>query len=283
MERTHKPHHKETAPLPYPLESTIPTRSSHDWSVRSYESKSGSELRAGSLEDFEDPCSSLRHFNTMLFIDDSVHMRQHWEEVESLIKVIGPICTKYDPNGIDIEFIHHRPRSSFLTGKTGYTHIGFATGNPDIPDNVEGIFGRVGPKGKCKMDRRLSPILDTYLSEYDLNLRRTGRRIMPLNVIIITSGVTDDNPYHTLVRTARELDKFDAPPYQVGIQFFQVGKEPDATWALASIDDELSREENVRDIVDTVTWTGKPGELSPAALLKVLLGAVKRSIDEMAV
>ena len=36
-------------------------------------------------------------------------------------------------------------------------------------------------------------------------------------------------------------------------------------------------------MIDTVTWTGKPGELSAEGVLKVVLGSVCKSIDRMEV
>ncbi len=53
-----------------------------------------------------------------------------------------------------------------------------------------------------------------------------------------------------MIRCSRSL----APhrrPYQLGIQFIQVGDDPDATAFLMELDDDLKAESGVRDIVDT--------------------------------
>lgn len=52
---------------------------------------------------------------------------------------------------------------------------------------------------------------------------------------------------------AKRLDKADAPPYQVGIRFFQVGNEHGAVEALQELDDGLAgKASGLRDVVDTV-------------------------------
>ncbi|KAI5923473.1 hypothetical protein F4810DRAFT_669027 [Camillea tinctor] len=244
----------------------------------------GVETLVESFRESEDPCAALRHFNTMLLIDDSAHMEEHWTEVKQILDIIAPVLTMYDPNGIDIEFINYWPLEYLITGRRGYTGVVTATGNLELEDNVEAVFAKAEPKGKCRMDRRLRSILEDYVEDYKDELSETGQRMRPLNLIVVTSGIMDKTtPYYTLVKAARELDQLGAPPYQLGIQFFQVGREPEATLALQTLDRQLHSEEGVRDIVDTVTWTGGPGELSPGALLKTILGAVKRSIDKMAV
>ena len=82
---------------------------------------------------------------------------------------------------------------------------------------------------------------------------------------------------------AKKLDQLEAPPYQVGVQFFQVGNEPGAREALEELDDGLSElvEGGVRDIVDTVTWASTEGSISLTGelILKCLLGAVNRRLD----
>lgn len=237
----------------------------------------------------EDPYAFLRHFDTAFLIDDSAAMGNYWSQVGALLDQIAPICTEHDRNGIDIYFVNHHPRGYLfhnLIGnakdRAGYLHIGQVTGAPSMRDNVAGIFSSVRPHGKCRLDHRLSHILDGYVDAMRRE-RRRNRRVRPLNLIVITAGVTNDDPTETLARTARELDKMGAPPYQVGVQFFRVGENEQARRALEFVDDGLAEAMDFRDMVDTVTWSGRPGELSPDAVLKVVLGAVERSIDKQEV
>lgn len=111
----------------------------------------------------------------------------------------------------------------------------------------------------------------------------------PLNLIVLTDGVPSDDLESVLLATAKKLDKLDAPPYQIGVQFFQVGNEPGAKEALEELDDELSSmvAGGVRDIVDTCTWAGDASSseggvsLTADGILKVCLGSVNRRLDRV--
>ncbi len=66
------------------------------------------------------------------------------------------------------------------------------------------------------------------------------------------------------------------------MQFFQVGNDQTASEALAHLDDELGPSHGVRDMIDTVSWNARDaGEktLTASAVLKTILGAVKRHVD----
>ena len=101
----------------------------------------------------------------------------------------------------------------------------------------------------------------------------------PLNVIVVTDGVPSDDVESVIVAAARKLDRWEAPAWQVGVQFFQVGEERGAAEALRELDDGLgSQGGGVRDMVDTVPWAGGEG-LNADGMLKILLGAVNRRLD----
>lgn len=214
-------------------------------------------------------------------------MQQCWDEVGDIIRIIAPICIEYDNNGIDIEFVNHRASGYYLTNRSGYKHIGLLEGRLDMHDSVAGIYHNVNPKGKCRMDKRLASILDPYMHDYETSLNRSGdeKLTTPLNIIVISDMAWDSDQFDldALTRTARRLDILRAPRYQVGVQLFRVGDVGRQVNAAAArfVDDLVWKERGVRDIADMATWTGKPGELSPNDILKVLLGGVRRSIDYM--
>jgi len=93
--------------------------------------------------------------------------------------------------------------------------------------------------------------------------------------------VPSDDVESVIVATAKKLDKWDAQPWQIGIQFFQVGNEPGAAKHLATLDDEI---ENIgggcRDIVDTVPYADGYS-LTADGILKTLLGAVNKRLDRV--
>lgn len=94
-----------------------------------------------------------------------------------------------------------------------------------------------------------------------------------------------------------QLDRGDFPLSQVGIQFLQIGNDsevslspsvrlsPDMSWvlihqareALQELDEGLAAAHGVRDMVDTVLFTGE--EVSADLIVKTLLGGINRRLD----
>jgi uncharacterized protein YegL len=203
----------------------------------------------------EDPYSFLATFDTTLLIDDSGSMAgRSWREVSQALSTIAPIVTRHDADGIDIYFLNHKsshpgvPSEGIAPG--GYRGIKRAA-------TITEIFGRVRPSGGTPTGIRVHNILKPYLAKLEQEIA-AGRDLKPLNLIILTDGVPSDDVESVIISAAKKLDKLDAPPFQIGLQFFQVGNEEGAKEALQELDDGLSElvEGGVRDMVDTVTWTG---------------------------
>ncbi|ORY66098.1 uncharacterized protein BCR38DRAFT_429234 [Pseudomassariella vexata] len=265
---------------PYPLEPTIPAGPSSQRTppTRPYQNVS--------IE--KDPYAFLTHFDTAFLIDDSASMEPYWDEVESLLVSISSICIGHDPNGIDIYFLHHRPRGYIplisSTADSGYRNIGLVEGIPDFHDNVEGIFRDVKPHGRCKLGDRLDSLLSAIVFNVDQHRRRTrGIFPRPLNLIVITASILHGRSLGlgpAVVNAARRLDKMEAPRHQIGVQLFQVGKNVNARKTMEFVDEQLYKERGVRDIADTMTWEGEPGRLTAEGVLKVVGGAVSRALDK---
>jgi von Willebrand factor type A domain len=223
----------------------------------------------------DSPYAFLTQFDTVFLIDDSGSMAgRSWRETAAALSAITPICTSHDSDGIDIYFLNHR-NSQNPTG--GYTNITTTVG-------VESIFNSVRPLGGTPTGTRLHHILKPYLMQVEAAIERQAHGhdiiVKPLNIIVITDGVASDDVEATIVQAAKKLDAWGAEPWQVGIQFFQVGHEPDAAEDLQELDDALSGEHGIRDIVDTVPWSGDDGQVLTAdLLLKVVLGSVNRRLD----
>ncbi|OCT50187.1 von Willebrand factor [Cladophialophora carrionii] len=224
----------------------------------------------------DSPYAFLRTFDTIFLIDDSGSMAgRSWRETSSALAAIAPICTAHDPDGIDVYFLNHRNPHS--------THGGYT--NLTTPGAVQSLFQNVRPLGGTPTGTRLNQILKPYLAELADSLERQAHghdaTVKPLNMIVITDGVPSDDVESVIVSAARKLDSMAAEPWQVGVQFFQVGREPEARDMLQELDDALSGEYHIRDMVDTVPWSGDDGDegLTGQGLLKVCLGSVVRRWD----
>lgn len=228
----------------------------------------------------DDKYAFLSSFDTVFVVDDSGSMAgSPWREVAAVLRSITPICTAHDSDGIDLYFLNHKSGTQGPTnkGKDGYYNI-------NSPETMAEIFNSVRPYGTTPTGTRLQSILKPYLTS--LSSAKDMEDVKPVNIIVITDGRPTDDPESSIVQNAMKLDKLEAPPHQVGIQFFQVGIDKDATEALRELDDDLAGQ-GVRDIVDTVTWDGtasnSTGALSADGILKVVLGAVIRRLDRKSV
>lgn len=208
----------------------------------------------------------LKSFDTIFLIDDSGSMAgRSWKETGKALEAITPICTQRDADGIDIYFLNH-PDSSLYKNITSAGTI------------IE-IFQSVRPSGATPTGQRLNKILRPYLQRYEKNPETTK----PVNIIVITDGEPSDDVESPIIQAAKKLDRLEAPAWQVGIQFFQVGKEPGAREHLKQLDDglrELAGDDDLRDMVDTVPFTGDDNTgLTAEGVLKVCLGSVNRKLD----
>jgi hypothetical protein len=234
----------------------------------------------------DDPYAFLSNFDTVILVDDSGSMGgRSWRDTLLALKTITPICTAHDLDGIDIHFLNHPDRKEFSNVKSA--------------GHVEEIFGTVKPRGTTPTGMRLKSLLEPYLERLEgkgtgavknllsfgkskkVALQKRFETIKPLNIIVITDGVPNDDVESVVINAAKRLDKMDAPAWQVGIQFFQVGNERGAAEALKELDDGIAElGSGCRDIVDTVPWRGNTGEgLNGDGILKVVLGAVNRRLD----
>jgi hypothetical protein len=213
--------------------------------------------------DDSDPYAFLTQFDTVFLIDDSGSMAgRSWRETQKALEAITPICTSHDADGIDIYFLNEQDNPWYHNVRTSST--------------VAEIFSAVRPRGSTPLGQRLNKILKPYLARCEANLELTK----PMNIIVITDGEPSDDPEGVIVQAAKKLDALDAPVWQVGIQFFQVGKEAGAKEYLQSLDDELGGGQNIRDMVDTQPWTNdNDEELNADGIMKTVLGAVNRRLD----
>ncbi|KAL9081539.1 MAG: hypothetical protein Q9159_007271, partial [Coniocarpon cinnabarinum] len=223
----------------------------------------------------DDQFAFLGHFDTVFLIDDSGSMAgRSWRECSAALEKITPLCTKYDADGIDIHFLNARDEPHFK--------------NVTDPTTIHEIFNEVRPWGSTPTGVRLNRIMKDYIKKLRQAEKAHGdcSSVKPLNIIVITDGDPSDDLQSPLINAAHALDDMeDAEPWQMGVQFVQVGEEPEARRLLESLDDDLSKVSRqqfgkpCRDIVDTVPYNGR--SMDRDTLVKVVLGGVNKRYDMM--
>ena len=218
----------------------------------------------------DDPYAFLSDFDTVFLIDDSGSMSgERWDQTRSALEAIVPICTAHDADGIEIYFLNKKDSSKFL--------------NVTSLDAVNDIFHQVSPGGLTPTGKRLDDILSPYLKTLE-SAGVTQPKPKPLNIIVITDGCPTDgkNLESAIVNAATRLDALQAPGWQIGIQFFQVGGDQNAAQSLVILDDKLQETYKIRDMVDTVPWKAE-SSFDGTFILKVVTGAVNRRLDRRVV
>ncbi|KAI1186439.1 hypothetical protein F5B17DRAFT_403966 [Nemania serpens] len=274
-----------------------------------------SRLRGKQNAEQADRFNFLGEFDTVFLIDDSASMTwddvgssslrrgelSRWEQTRNIIEQIVPTCMKYDQDGIDIYFLNDpyqhgmfnkpgqdhgswRKAGNREQGKASHVYIGITE-----PDDVKRLFDSRRPNGGTPTGERLGDIMKTYVDCFEARKRRGKTLPKPLNIIVITDGEAGDKEAlrNNLIAQAERLDKLSAPYYQLGVQFFQAGKDAAAAAHLSELDDSLGkyrRGKELRDIVDCVTYEqlekrGGAAELTADMVLKVVGGAVDKHLD----
>ncbi|KAF3017130.1 hypothetical protein E8E14_010058 [Neopestalotiopsis sp. 37M] len=269
----HQHLHREADPF---SPSRASTNMTHQASIQRKPVAGSRQQTADTAHIEDDPLEFLQYFDTVFLIDDSEAMAPYWEEVIDLIRAVVPLCVERDSDGIDIYFGNHSRRWHMNVHEKGYRHIGLLTGHPGMHDNVEGIFNDVKPKGKRDITHRLRQLLQRYT--YDLMGLEAQPKPKPMNIIVVTAQPLSDH-IACVQEAAQKLDEMKAPSYQVGIQLFQIGDDEEVSRQMGYLDDNFHKKHGIRDIIDTATWTDGPGKLSAEGVLKVVGGAVRRSLD----
>ena len=166
----------------------------------------------------------LKSYDTKLLIDDSASMwGENWETVKRAVAAIAPIAVQYDRDGIDVQFF-----TEFIPKENRY---GLRSAS-----EVMALFEEIEPDGDTPTADKLKEELAEYCRLYNHN-----RDIKGLNLIVFTDG--DPSPGQdvksVLVEFAQKLKNLDAPEFQVGVQFVQIGDDEKATNFLRSLDDDL--------------------------------------------
>ncbi|KIK51445.1 hypothetical protein GYMLUDRAFT_50537 [Collybiopsis luxurians FD-317 M1] len=223
-------------------------------------------------ESLDDALLTLRAYNIIILVDDSGSMRNHWEEAGAALADIVEVASKYDQDGIDIHFLN-------TTDLVEEQHT-----NLTKPSQVLSLFRCVRPGGPTPLGDRLDVLLRDYLDEIESAKAHSPEKLKKIkraNFIVITDGAPTDEPKEAIVDASRRLRDGKFPLAQVGIQFVQIGQSMRATKYLQKLDDDLAKEDGVRDIVDTTPYFGH--KLTRDVLIKIMLGGINRKFDEQVI
>ncbi|QRV72370.1 von willebrand factor type A domain protein [Ceratobasidium sp. AG-Ba] len=216
----------------------------------------------------ENALELLKQYDTVFLIDDSGSMAGGlWREAGRALADVARVAAQYDDDGLDIHFLNSRESLEGVTNE----------------EQVRQLFTRVKPQGQTPTGARLDSLLRPYIASITEAYQATGSTdpavtgIKPINFIVITDGAPTDEPEDVIVDAARKLDRGDFPLSQLGVQFVQIGNDPEATAALEELDDDLAGKYGIRDIVDTTPYTGG---LTGETLIKILLGGINRRVDK---
>ncbi|KAI0080872.1 hypothetical protein K474DRAFT_1657379 [Panus rudis PR-1116 ss-1] len=190
----------------------------------------------------------------------------NWTEARNALAQLAEVASKYDDNGIDIHFLNSKLQGLNMTST----------------EAVERLFNSVQPNGITEIGKCLERLMNIYLDELESEEKARVHAseelpTKPLNIIVITDGISSDTVSDVIVGAAKRLDAKHFPLGQLGVQFVQIGDDPEATTFLGELDDELRLEYKIRDMVDTTPYTGR--SLTSDMLIKVLLGGINRLVD----
>lgn len=204
----------------------------------------------------------LRNYHVLFIIDDSGSMGGHgrWKEARDALSEIANHALNQKVNSIDIRFLNNRA-----------IHRGFQGA-----DFIEELFNRVQPGGLTPTGKVLHEVLNDHIDELDRAVNTIEyASIKPLDIIVLTDGVPDDEPNTkgVIEQAVHRRETSKHHPNAMGIQLVQIGNDPNAAPVLNDL-----RFGAVGSMVDTVPYDGK---LTPQRLERILLGGLHPNIRAM--
>ncbi|KAK2460102.1 hypothetical protein APHAL10511_007868 [Amanita phalloides] len=202
----------------------------------------------------------LDKIKTVILVDDSSSMYDKlWPMARNALSGIVDLNAKYSAEGVDIYFLNS-------------PEVGI---NMKAGDAVQRLFDSVIPQDETPTGQRLYHLFDKYLPLIENKFSEHR----PITLIVITDGEPTDDPKEVIIEAARRLDQKQARHGCIGVQFAQIGDDPDATEALRELDDDLSKIYGVRDMVDTTPYDPRDPSFTIDTLTKILLGSLSRALD----
>lgn len=215
----------------------------------------------------DDQLWALRGYDIVYVVDDSTSMSWTekrsgivpWPHARDALTTFSTICAEWDEDGQDVWFLN---RNEPLLNAT--------------PQQIADAFNSRNPAGGTNMGRKLTQIASQYFQNFQPGVTK------PLNILAITDGQFSDDVTSVIKWIVKQLDRLNALPNQLGIQFVQIGADPEAKRCLEALDDDLESAGLSRDIVDTVPWIPRKvdgPQFDGKYLIKVVCGAINKRLD----
>lgn len=199
----------------------------------------------------------LARFDTVFVIDDTGSMQSpasssatapsdntsRWDVLTRSLQFIANIAAEHDKDGVDIHFL--------ISSDLNRTNVASGQEVLNLLAEVDLEQGVGGTYFEPVLANILGPYVANYREYFDSSRKKLkATQPKPLNIIVLTDGQDDeeDATEELLVRIAKQLDDINAPANQVGIQFLQVGDDPEAARYLKRLDNDLKQAHGVRDV-----------------------------------
>ena len=164
-------------------------------------------------------------------MDDSLSMKEHWDDVILLFSVFAYFAKRLDDDGLEMSFTVSDHTEVFKKTSRAVSHL--KTMRPSTPSNI---------------DLRLGKILWRYQTDLERQRERTGsfwpreKHVKPLSLYIFTDaawpGCDAVAPVEAMIEKQKQLG---LPKEQVGIQFIRFGNDPIGIERLRYLDFGLRR------------------------------------------
>ena len=193
----------------------------------------------------ENAFATLQQYNTLFLVDDSASMMSEdsvtgsrWMVTKKAMAEVARIVIEHNSDGVEVQFFN-----SYLKSPKGK--------NLRSAEEVMSLFEGLKIYGPSPIADKLDEVLNEYCYEFEKN-----RRIKGLNLIVLTDEKPKDDQdvEAVIVKFARKLEKKSVPLLKVGIQFVQIGNDPEAAAYFKPLDDTLkARHKLDRDVSEKRT------------------------------
>ncbi|MEE6161425.1 VWA domain-containing protein [Cylindrospermopsis raciborskii DSH] len=173
--------------------------------------------------------------------------KTRWEIAQESTIALARKCEEFDPDGITIYVFSGRFKR--------YENVTAA--------KVAQIFQENDPVGATNLAGVLLDATNQYFER-----KASGQAKPNGETILVTDGEPDDRKavFEVVIKASRKMDKDE----ELAISLIQVGRDPQATKFLKTLDDQLQSVGAKFDICDTVTLD----ELEEMSLTEVLMNAI---------